>query len=1233
MSDAVTLEIYNNINEIIVTEQSNNIIISSVGVQGPTGPQGISGTTPNLSTSSVLYASYTGQTNFNALTISGSSVATQAYVQANTPSIAASANYAFNSASLNGQPGSYYYPASSISNASVSYSASAGNANTTSQTNFSALTISGSNVATQSYVAGQGYLTSSGSIASASNSASLGGQPASYYAPISSPNFTGTPLAPTAASSTNNTQIATTQFVQSAVAGIINSAPSTLDTLNELATALGNDPNYATSTASLIGTKAPIASPTFTGTVNLGSNTATGSVSYATNAGNSTTTSQTNFSSLTISSSAVATQAYVTSLGYQTSSGSVSYATNAGNSASFGGQASSYYYPASSISNASVAYATSAGNSSSTSQTLFPILTSNSASFISTSSVSVPFTVKAAVSQSANLQEWQGSGGTALSYVRNDGMISAGGSGILTGTIRPPAFSSGGRINLADANPIIIDTSASTIVPLVAKGASGQSANLQQWQNSAGAVQAYVSNTGLGSFSQLMLPVASQISNNVDSGQGYLRFRSTGPIFTQGTAANVGLVIQGASSQSANLQEWQNSSGTILSRVKSDGTLQIGTETITTREYVQSRGMNLVTNGTGGLGTNYNFTSASTLFTDVPAGTKLSYYSASGVQGAVATDELIPVDPNKTYRGTISVKQLGTASNSNFYAYAAMYDIDSNGIFPATSYINPSTQTTLAQNLNVGDTVVYLTSTTNWTTVNGYLAVYGYKNSYGYQYPDYTYTQRYKQISIITASNNSITLSSAWSGASAAAGTAAANTLAAGTYKYFIISAAIPSSSSWTTYVGEIGGISSTNGWETNKFSAATAFIKIGWLSNYAPSTASSFMAVAGISLSEVSTGNLKVFDAKLTGDYSASWFQVKDSSRLNVPTLNVDLTNSRVGINISSPSAALHSVAYSSTEIPLIVQGATSQSVNLQEWKNSSASVLASVNASGGANFTAASVGGNRIVNTSDKLSALAATTSSELANIISDETGSGSLVFSGGPTFTGTVNGSALTLSGALTASTGTTTLGTTNVGAFTATSGSIGSAVIATQSFVSTSYAPLASPSFTGTVNLGSNTATGSVSYALNSASLGGVVASSYAQLASSNFTAASVGGNQVYTKTTSPYQTIPFSVTGTPTAQLYTQRLYNDTGSTRYITSVRANIGASATASTSIDVLKSGTSIFSSSAARPVISASGYTSGLVSASISGSAVATTDYLQVQVISVGTGASDLTIQVMWS
>jgi hypothetical protein len=86
-------------------------------------------------------------------------------------------------------------------------------------------------------------------------------------APLASPALTGTPTAPTAAAATNTTQIATTAFVRAEVAALVNSAGSTLDTLGEIANALGNDANLSTTLTTSIATKAPLASPTFTGTV------------------------------------------------------------------------------------------------------------------------------------------------------------------------------------------------------------------------------------------------------------------------------------------------------------------------------------------------------------------------------------------------------------------------------------------------------------------------------------------------------------------------------------------------------------------------------------------------------------------------------------------------------------------------------------------------------------------------------------------------------------------------------------------------------------------------------------------------------------------------------------------------------------------------------------------------------------------------------------------------------
>ncbi|WP_449545877.1 phage tail protein [Lelliottia amnigena] len=77
-------------------------------------------------------------------------------------------------------------------------------------------------------------------------------------APLASPGLTGTPTAPTAAQTVNNTQIATTAFVKSAIAALVGSSPAALDTLNELAAALGNDPNFAVTVTNALAGKQPL---------------------------------------------------------------------------------------------------------------------------------------------------------------------------------------------------------------------------------------------------------------------------------------------------------------------------------------------------------------------------------------------------------------------------------------------------------------------------------------------------------------------------------------------------------------------------------------------------------------------------------------------------------------------------------------------------------------------------------------------------------------------------------------------------------------------------------------------------------------------------------------------------------------------------------------------------------------------------------------------------------------
>ena len=84
---------------------------------------------------------------------------------------------------------------------------------------------------------------------------------------FSSPTFSGIPLAPTATAGTNTQQVATTAFVSTAVANLVDTAPEALNTLNELAAALGDDVNYSTTITTALGLKAPLADPAFTGTV------------------------------------------------------------------------------------------------------------------------------------------------------------------------------------------------------------------------------------------------------------------------------------------------------------------------------------------------------------------------------------------------------------------------------------------------------------------------------------------------------------------------------------------------------------------------------------------------------------------------------------------------------------------------------------------------------------------------------------------------------------------------------------------------------------------------------------------------------------------------------------------------------------------------------------------------------------------------------------------------------
>jgi hypothetical protein len=146
----------------------------------------------------------------------------------------------------------------------------------------------------------------------------------------------------------------------------------------------------------------------------------------------------------------------------------------------------------------------------------------------------IPLVLKAAASQSANLLEIQNSAATILTRINSSGNLFV-----------PTLVSTfNGSFTAGNA----------TTVPMLVKGAASQSANLQEWQNSAGTVLGRVRDSGQIGIGSLI--TATNFAINLD---------------TVGGASAVGAVIRGATSQTANLQEWQNSGGTAIARVDNAG--------------------------------------------------------------------------------------------------------------------------------------------------------------------------------------------------------------------------------------------------------------------------------------------------------------------------------------------------------------------------------------------------------------------------------------------------------------------------------------------------------------------------------------------------------------------------------------------------------------------------------------------------------------------------------------
>lgn len=165
--------------------------------------------------------------------------------------------------------------------------------------------------------------------------------------------------------------------------------------------------------------------------------------------------------------------------------------------------------------------------------------------------------IKGAASQTANLMEFQNSSGTALTYFNSSGGLTAT-EGVIS------TLYSGGKMTTGTLGYFNATTFSAAVSPIVVRGAASQTGNLQEWQNSAGTILTRVSSGGAV----------------VTSGVGVFGSQSNAPNAQLFVLANSlvypTFVAKAIASQTANLTEWQNSAGTVLSAIDTAGNFTKG---------------------------------------------------------------------------------------------------------------------------------------------------------------------------------------------------------------------------------------------------------------------------------------------------------------------------------------------------------------------------------------------------------------------------------------------------------------------------------------------------------------------------------------------------------------------------------------------------------------------------------------------------------------------------------
>jgi hypothetical protein len=380
--------------------------------------------------------------------------------------------------------------------------------------------------------------------------------------------------------------LATTSDVSTAISNLVDSAPAALDTLNELAAALGDDASFATTVTNSLSDKVP----------KTGDTTITGTQTFTPSAiGNKPLivnglTGQT--------ANLQEWQVYGSPLSYIKPNGTLfinatnntagiefpaSTGTNIiranGNDLNFSPRFDMIHSPADS--SGRLRPANDNTSDLGTSGQRWKNIYSSGLIITNSTSTNIVATIKGASGQSASLQEWQNSGGTPLSSVNASGKLGIGtGSNATLGDL--DILAAAPVLNISSSTYKATGPKSSGIINFRSGGDTAERsipvASIEGYDEYAGG--GYEGSLRLSTINAATLSEKARITN-----LGFLLLNTTtsliGTANTKNahlgivakTADTVGIVVRGASSQTANLQEWQLSDGTVLARIASSGQL------------------------------------------------------------------------------------------------------------------------------------------------------------------------------------------------------------------------------------------------------------------------------------------------------------------------------------------------------------------------------------------------------------------------------------------------------------------------------------------------------------------------------------------------------------------------------------------------------------------------------------------------------------------------------------